>query len=245
MTARVRLATARRVLTQLRRDHRTLAMLLLVPLLLLTLLRYVFADQTAVFDQVGGPLLALFPFTTMFLVTSVAMLRERSSGTLERLLSMPLGKGDLLLGYALAFGSVAIAQSLLASAVALGVLGLDLAASPGLVVLLAVLDALLGMALGLFLSAFARNEFQAVQFLPAFVLPQLLLCGLFAPREAMAAPLRWLSNVFPLSYAVDGMQQLAVSSSVTGELARDLVIVAGASVLALALGAATLRRQTA
>jgi ABC-2 type transport system permease protein len=245
MSARVTLATTRRVLTQLRRDHRTLAMLLLVPLLLLTLLRYVFADQTAVFDQVGGPLLALFPFTTMFLVTSVAMLRERSSGTLERLLSMPLGKGDLLLGYALAFGSVAIAQSLLASSVALAVLGLDLAASPGLVVLLAVLDALLGMALGLFLSAFARNEFQAVQFLPAFVLPQLLLCGLFAPREAMAAPLRWLSNVFPLSYAVDGMQQLAVSSSVTGELARDLVIVAGASVLALALGAATLRRQTA
>jgi ABC-2 type transport system permease protein len=245
MTARVRLATTRRVLTQLRRDHRTLAMLLLVPLLLLTLLRYVFADQPAVFDQVGGPLLALFPFTTMFLVTSVAMLRERSSGTLERLLSMPLGKADLLLGYALAFGSVAIAQSLLASSVALAVLGLDLAASPGLVVLLAVLDALLGMALGLFLSAFARNEFQAVQFLPAFVLPQLLLCGLFAPREAMAAPLRWLSNVFPLSYAVDGMQQLAVSSSVTGGLVRDLVIVAGASVLALALGAATLRRQTA
>jgi ABC-2 type transport system permease protein len=136
-------------------------------------------------------------------------------------------------------------QSLLASAVALGVLRLDLKASTALVVLLAVLDALLGMALGLFLSAFARNEFQAVQFLPAFVLPQLLLCGLFAPRDAMAAPLRWLSAVFPLSYAVDGRQQLATSSSVTGDLARDLVVVAGASVLALGLGAATLRRQTA
>jgi ABC-2 type transport system permease protein len=245
MSSRATLATARRVLTQLRRDHRTLAMLLVVPLMLLTLLRYVFADEAAVFDQVGGPLLALFPFITMFLVTSVAMLRERSSGTLERLLSMPLGRGDLLLGYALAFGSLAVVQSLLASAVALGVLGLDLKASTALVVLLAVLDALLGMALGLFLSAFARNEFQAVQFLPAFVLPQLLLCGLFAPRDAMAAPLRWLSAVFPLSYAVDGMQQLAASSSVTGDLTRDLVVVAGASVLALALGAATLRRQTA
>jgi ABC-2 type transport system permease protein len=238
------LATARRVLTQLRRDHRTLGMLLVVPLVLLTLLRYVYDDQPAVFDQVGGPLLALFPFITMFLVTSVAMLRERASGTLERLLSMPLGKGDLLLGYALAFGSVAVAQSLLASAVALGMLGLDLVASPGLVVLLAVLDALLGMALGLFFSAFARNEFQAVQFLPAVVLPQLLLCGLFAARDTMAAPLRWLSNAFPLSYAVDGMQQLAASSSVTGDLLRDLVVVAGSSVLALALGAATLRRQT-
>jgi ABC-2 type transport system permease protein len=245
MNAHRTLATAKRVLTQLRRDHRTMALLLVVPLLLLTLLRYVYADRPVVFDQVGGPLLAIFPFITMFLVTSVAMLRERTSGTLERLLTTPLGKGDLLLGYALAFGAVAVVQTTLASAVALGPLGLDLAASPALVVLLAVLDALLGMALGLFTSAFARSEFQAVQFLPAFVLPQLLLCGLFAPRDSMAAPLRWLSDVFPLTYAVDGMQRLAGSTSVTGELTLDLAVVAGASLLALGLGAATLRRQSA
>jgi ABC-2 type transport system permease protein len=245
MNARRTLATARRVLTQLRRDHRTLALLLVVPLLLLTLLRYVYDAQPTVFDQVGGPLLALFPFITMFLVTSVAMLRERTSGTLERLLTTPLAKPDLLFGYALAFGAVAVVQTTLASAVALGPLGLNLAASPALVVLLAVLDALLGMALGLFTSAFARTEFQAVQFLPAFVLPQLLLCGLFAPRDTMAAPLQWLSNVFPLTYAVDGMQLLAASTAVTGDLLRDLLVVAGASVLALGLGAATLRRQTA
>ena len=245
MSTRVTLATARRVLTQLRRDHRTMALLLVVPIVLLTLLRYLYDDQPFVFDRVGGPLLALFPFTTMFLVTSVAMLRERTSGTLERLLTTPLGRGDLLFGYALAFGAVAVVQTSLASAVALGLLGLDLAASPALVVLLAVLDALLGMALGLFLSAFARSEFQAVQFLPAFVLPQLLLCGLFAPRAAMAPLLRWLSDAFPLTYAVDGMQELAASSSVSGTLVRDLVVVAGSSVLALALGAATLRRRSA
>jgi ABC-2 type transport system permease protein len=239
------LATARRVLTQLRRDHRTMALLLVVPVVLLTLLRYVYDGQPQVFDTVGGPLLALFPFITMFLVTSVAMLRERTSGTLERLLTTPIAKGDLLLGYALAFGTVAVVQTSIASAVALGPLGLDLVASPALVVLLAVLDAILGMALGLFLSAFARSEFQAVQFLPAVVLPQLLLCGLFAKRDAMAAPLRWLSDVFPLTYAVDGMQELARTSSVTGDLARDLLVVAGASLLALALGAATLQRRSA
>jgi ABC-2 type transport system permease protein len=239
------LATARRVLTQLRRDHRTMALMLIVPIVLLTLLRYVYDDQPQVFDRVGGPLLALFPFVTMFLVTSVAMLRERTSGTLERLLTTPLGRADLLFGYALAFGLVAVVQTLLASAVALGPLGLDVLASPALVVLLAVLDALLGMALGLFLSAFARSEFQAVQFLPAVVLPQLLLCGLFAARATMAAPLRWVSDVLPLTYAVDGMQELTRHTSVTGHLARDLVVVAGASVLALALGAATLRRQSA
>ena len=245
MSPTITLATARRVLRQLRRDHRTMALLLVVPCLLLTLLRYVYDDRPEVFDHVGGPLLALFPFITMFLVTSVAMLRERTTGTLERLLTTPLGKGDLLLGYALAFGAVAVLQTGLASALALGPLGLDLAASPALVVLLALLDALLGMALGLFLSAFARNEFQAVQFLPAFVLPQLLLCGLFAPRAAMAPALRWLSDAFPLTYAVDGMQLLTTRSGVGADLVRDLLVIGGSSVLALGLGAATLRRQSA
>ncbi len=244
MTARVTLATARRVLLQLRGDRRTIALLLVVPVVLLTLLRYVFADQPVAFDRIGGPLLALFPFTTMFLVTSVAMLRERTSGTLERLLSMPVGKGDLLTGYALAFGLVAVVQTSLASALALGPLGLDVAGSTSLVVLFAVLDALLGTALGLLLSAFARTEFQAVQFLPAVVLPQVLLCGLFAPRSAMAAPLRWLADVFPLTYAVDGMQRVAASSDVTSRLLLDLGVVACCVVLFVGLGAATLPRRS-
>jgi ABC-2 type transport system permease protein len=243
MSSRVTLATARRVLTQLRRDHRTMALMLVVPVLLLTLLRYVYDEKPLVFDRVGGPVLALFPFTTMFLVTSIAMLRERTTGTLERLLTTPLGKADLLFGYALAFGAVAVVQTTLACGVALGLLGLDVVAATGWVVLLAVLDALLGMALGLFLSAFARTEFLAVQFLPAVVFPQLLLCGLFADRATMAAPLRWLSDVFPLTYAVDGMQHLAAASA-GGVFARDLAVVAGVSVLLLLLGAATLQRRS-
>lgn len=245
MTPRATLATARRVLVQLRRDRRTLALLLVVPVVLLTLLRYAYDDVPQVFNHVGAPLLALFPFTTMFLVTSVAMLRERTSGTLERLLTTPLGRGDLLFGYALAFGLLAVLQTVIASAVTLGLLGLQVTGSAALVVGLAVLDALLGMALGLFLSAFARTEFQAVQFLPAVVLPQLLLCGLFAARDTMATPLQWLADVLPLTYAVDGMQELTRTSSLSGPLLRDLAVVAGASVLALSLGAATLRRRSA
>ena len=244
MTARATLATARRVLLQLRSDHRTIALLMVVPVLLLTLLRYVFDGSPATFDAVGGPLLALFPFTTMFLVTSVAMLRERTSGTLERLLSTPMGKGDLLTGYALAFGLVAIVQTSVAATVALGPLGLDVRGSAGVVVLLAVLDALLGTALGLLLSAFARTEFQAVQFLPAVVFPQVLLCGLFAPRESMAEPLQWLSDAFPLTYAVEGMQLVAASPDVTGELLTDLGVIAGCVVVFVALGAVTLPRRS-
>jgi len=244
VSARATLATARRVGLQLRGDRRTVALLFVVPVVLLVLLRYVFDKAPATFDRIGGPMLALFPFTTMFLVTSVAMLRERTSGTLERLLSMPIVKGDLLTGYALAFGIVAVVQTGLASALALGPLGLDVTGSTTLVVLLAVLDALLGTTLGLLLSAFARTEFQAVQFLPAVVLPQVLLCGLFAPRDAMAVPLRWLSDVFPLTYAVDGMQRVTASSNVSNRLLLDLGVIVGCVLLFVALGAATLPRRS-
>jgi ABC-2 type transport system permease protein len=239
------LATTRRVLTQLRRDPRTIAMLLVVPMVLLWLLDLVFDGQPGTFDRIGPALLALFPFVVMFLVTSVTTLRERTSGTLERLLSMPLGKLDLLLGYALAFGLVAVVQALLASGLMLWLLDLDVAGPAWLLVLVAVVDAVLGCALGLFVSAFARTEFQAVQFMPAIVLPQFLLCGLLVPRDQMAGWLEAISAVLPLSYAVDAMQRITVEPDVSGRIVADLAIVLAAIVLALALGAATLRRRTA
>lgn len=180
----------------------------------------------------------------MFLITSIATLRERTSGTLERLLAMPLGKGDLITGYALAFGAMAVVQSLLATGVALWALGLDVIGSPWLLLLVALLDALLGTALGLFVSAFAASEFQAVQFMPAVIFPQLLLCGLFAARDTMQPVLEAISNVLPMSYAVDGMSQVLTHTDMTAEFVRDTVIVAGCALLVLALGAATLRRRT-
>ena len=243
MTPRVTLAVATRVLTQVRRDHRTLVMLLLLPCLLISLLWWMF-EGTSVFDLVGPALLAMFPFIVMFLVTSVTTLRERSSGTLERLLSMPMGKLDFLLGYALAFGLVAAVQSALAVGISVGLLGLDVVGPVWLLTLVAVADAVLGTALGLLVSAFAQTEFQAVQFMPLLVIPQILLCGLFIPREQLPAALEAISNVLPLSYAVDAMQQLTRTAE-TGEVWQDLAVVAGFALAGLALGAATLRRRTA
>jgi ABC-2 type transport system permease protein len=195
------------------------------------------------FDEFGPALLAMFPFIVMFLVTSVTTLRERSSGTLERLLTMPLGKLDFLLGYAIAFGLLAAVQSTLAVAVSVGLLGLDVAGPVWLLGVVAVADAVLGTALGLLVSAFATTEFQAVQFMPAFVLPQILLCGLFVPREAMPTVLEAISNVLPLSYAVDAMQEL-VGAADTRAVWRDVAVVSGFALGALALGAGTLRRRT-
>ncbi|HBF84490.1 MAG TPA: antibiotic ABC transporter permease [Streptomyces sp.] len=239
------LATAARVLRQLRHDPRTIALLLVVPALMITLLRYVFDGSPGTFDTIGASLLGIFPLITMFLVTSIATLRERTSGTLERLLAMPLGKGDLIAGYALAFGAVAVVQSLLATALSVWVLGLDVVGSPWLLLLVALLDALLGTALGLFVSAFAASEFQAVQFMPAVIFPQLLLCGLFIPRDHMHPALEALSDVLPMSYAVDGMNQILSHPDVTADFYRDVLVVAGSALLVLGLGAATLRRRTA
>ena len=245
MTPRILFAVAGRVLLQLRRDHRTLAMLLVVPCLLMSLLWWMFDDLPGnSFDRLGPALLALFPFIIMFLVTSVTTLRERSSGTLERLLAMPLGKGDFLFGYALAFGLIAAVQSVLAVTLSVGVLGLEVDGPVWLLTVVAVADAVLGTALGLFVSAFAETEFQAVQFMPLVVIPQILLCGLFVPRALLPDVLGAVSDVLPLSYAVDAMSQLARSSR-TSEVWQDLAVVAGFAAAGLGLGAATLRRRTA
>jgi len=245
MSVRITRAVAVRVLWQLRRDPRTIALIVAVPCVLMVLLQQLFGRHSPVFQEVGTPLLGLFPFITMFLVTSVTMLRERTSGTLERLMTMPLHKIDILAGYAAAFALVAIVQATVVSLLALGLLGLDVAGPNWLVVVLAVANAILGSTLGLFVSAFAETEFQAVQFMPAVVLPQILLCGLFVPRDQMATWLRVIAYALPLTYAYDALARTAANQIDNVWFAVDCLVVVGSIALAIALGAATLRRRTA
>jgi ABC-2 type transport system permease protein len=236
-------ATAVRVLSQLRHDPRTIAMLVAVPALLVILLRYMLNSQRA-FDGTAPMLLGLFPFVVMFLVTSVATLRERRSGTLERLMTMPMAKLDFLLGYGVAFGAIALVQVAVVATITLTWLGLTIAGDIWMLVLATVLSALLGTALGLAVSAFAKSEFQAVQFMPVFVLPQALLCGLFVPRADMARWLQIISDVLPLTYAVDATIRVTTMNAIGSGLIKDLAITSGCVVLAIAAGAATLRRRT-
>ncbi|PZG22738.1 antibiotic ABC transporter permease [Micromonospora craterilacus] len=250
MNPRILSATVGRILRQLRHDRRTVALLVVVPTVLLTLVYYMYNDQPtppgqpSAFDQIALVMLGFFPFIIMFLVTSIAMLRERTTGTLERLLTTPLAKADLLFGYGIAFGLAGAVQAGVASAVAYWVFGLNTAGSSGLVIMIAVLNAVLAVALGLLCSAFARTEFQAVQFMPVVVAPQLLLCGLFVPRDQMAGWLQAISDVLPLSYAVEALQEVGAHTEPTATMWRDVVVVAGAAVLALLLAAATLRRRS-
>ena len=237
-------ATARRVLTQLRHDPRTIAMMVAVPTVLMILLRYVLASPM-VLNRIAPEYIGVFPCGIMFLVAAITTQRERARGTLERLMAMPLGKLDLLAGYAAAFGLMACVQVTLVLVVSLTWLGVALPGSAVPMAIVAVLDALLGMACGLFASAFARTEFQAVQFLPAFVFPQALLCGLVVPRDRMPEVLRWLSDVLPLSYAVDAMQRITGTSSWTSAISADVAVILAFTVAALVGGALTLRRRTA
>ncbi len=242
---RAAFVTAWRVLQQLLHDHRTIGLLWFVPSLLLTLLRYMYDGQPKVFDSVGPQLLVIFPFVTMFLVTSITTLRERTRGTLERLLTTPMTKPSFILGYALAFSVMATVQIGIISLVAFVWLGLSMAGPVWLVVAVAMLIATLGVALGLFTSAFARTEFQAVQFMPAFIFPQLLLCGLLVTRDQMAEWLRWASDVLPLTYAVQAVKELSAHASVTDVLGKDVLILACWVVGALVAASLTLRRKTA
>ncbi|GAA0374507.1 transport permease protein [Acrocarpospora corrugata] len=243
MNATITLATARRIMSQLRNDRRTVALMVLVPTLVIVLLYYVMDDQRS-FAAWAPVLLCVFPFLVMFLVTSIGTLRERTSGTLERLMASPLAQLDLLLGYGLAFGVMACLQVALALTVSLTWLDMRLAGSLWPLVLVSLLNALLGTALGLLCSAFARTEFQAVQFMPVVMIPQILLGGILVPRDQMATVLEWVSNVLPMSYAIEAMKLAVMGADLNGDFWRDVAVVAGSILLALGLGAATLRRRT-
>lgn len=237
-------ATTKRILLQLAHDHRTIILMLGAPVLLMWLLSWVFENNKRSFDAIAPALLGVFPFVIMFLVTSITTLRERTSGTLERLMAMPTGKFDIIAGYACAFGLVGAVQSLISSTFAIRVLGMDVAGPEWFVIIVAILDTLLGVALGLFVSAFARTEFQAVQFMPALIFPQLIICGLFVPLASLPGTLNHIAYWLPLTYAVDALNAVVKNTDITSDMWRDLGVIGGFIVIALISASLTLRRQT-
>jgi ABC-2 type transport system permease protein len=243
MSPRLTLATTTRVLTQIRHDPRTVVLLVLVPSLLIGLMAWIFVN-TKEFETIGPALLGLFPFIIMFLVTSITTLRERRTGTLERLMTMPLGKFDFLVGYTLAFGLLAIVQSLIAVGYAVWVCGLTISGNVWLLILVAVANAVLGTTLGLFASAFAATEFQVVQFMPALVFPQILLGGIFIPRSQMPDVLRSISDWLPLSHSIEALQKVTMESDASGTVLTEVGIVALWAVAFVIVGSLTLRRRT-
>jgi ABC-2 type transport system permease protein len=244
------LATTGRILRQLAGDHRSVAMILVVPSVIITLMYFMFKDvphrpgTPSPFDNACLIMLGVFPLIVMFLITSITMQRERVSGTLERILTTPLRRLDLLAAYGTAFSIAAAAQATLACVISFWLLGLDTAGSPALVFAIAIINAVLGVGLGLLCSAFARTEFQAVQFMPVVIAPQLLLCGIIVPRDMLPDWLQWISNALPASYALEALTEVGAHPDLTATAARDIAIVIAFAVVAMGLAAATLRRRT-
>jgi ABC-2 type transport system permease protein len=237
-------ATAGRILQQLLHDKRTIALMFLAPTVLMSLLAWVFSNNDRMFNSIAPALLGVFPFVIMFLITSITTLRERTGGTLERLMAMRISKADIIVGYALAFGIFGIVQSIITSSVAIYWLGMDVAGPQWFVIVVAIADTLLGVALGLLASAFARTEFQAVQFMPAFIFPQLIVCGLFVPLAQLPDALNTAAYWLPLTYAVDALNGVVANVDITGDMWRDIWVVCCFIIAALALASLTLRRRS-
>lgn len=225
-------------------------MILVIPVVVIMLMYFMFQNvptrpgATSGFNNACLIVLGLFPLFLMFVITSITMQRERASGTLERILTTPLRRLDLLGAYGTAFSIAAAVQAVLACIVAFWILGFDTAGSPLWVFVIAIANAVLGVGLGLLFSAFARTEFQAVQFIPLVMVPQLLLAGIIVPRAIMPDWLEWISNAMPASYALEALQQVGAHPELTGTAVRDIVVVIGCAAVALCLAAATLRRRT-
>ena len=204
-------------------------------------------DDLDTLDLFGGTFIGLLIFFLVYVVTSVSFLRERSQGTLERLMASPLRRTEIVVGYMLGFTLVALVQA--AEVLAFGLLALDLynAGSVALIFGIEVLLAIGAVNLGIFLSTFARNEFQAVQFIPLVVVPQVLLSGLLVPVESEPEWLQWISNALPLTYAVNALRDVMLRGAdlASSAIQLDLAVLGGFCVLIIVAAAATLRREVA
>jgi ABC-2 type transport system permease protein len=196
-------------------------------------------------DYFGAAFIGLVVFFLVFVITAVSFLRERGQGTLERLMASPLRRPEIVLGYMLGFTVLALIQAAEVLIFSLVVLHVHNGGNVALIFLMEALMAIAAVNLGIFLSMFARTEFQAVQFIPLVIVPQVLLAGIIFPVSTEPGPLQVLSRVLPLTYAVEGMRNIMIKGADLGwsSLQLDFGVVLGFAVLVILAGATTLRRR--
>jgi ABC-2 type transport system permease protein len=194
-------SVTRRILVSIRGDKRTAALVILVPGFLVYLVSESFVNP----NEVAAPVLAVFVFTLTYLLTAIGFLRERQVGTLERVLVAPVSKASIVLGYILGYGVLAAVQVLVLLVATVVFLEVDFTHGIGSFFILELLGALTAVGVGILLSLFAQNEFQAMQFIPLVITPQILLSGAFIPVEELPVYLRIAAYAMPLKYLIDGM----------------------------------------
>ena len=235
------LTIAARIIRQLVRDRRTIVLIVAVPLIVMTLIGLSFPEGQ-VLDYIAPALLATLALFFSFLLTGISFLRERSQGTMERLMASPVSRPDVVVGYLFGFFVFALAQTLIILLFTIYVLDVRYSGDLRQIFVFQVVVIAGAVNLGIFISTFARNEFQMVQFIPLILFPQIFLCGVIWPVEQMPEYLQWLSKVLPLKYAVDGMRGIMLTGENLLDVGFELVVLVGFAVATSVLAAITLRR---
>ncbi len=232
-----------RIINQIVRDRRTLALILIVPVIVMTLIWLSFPKELGALDYIAPALLATLALFFGFLLTGISFLRERSQGTLERLMASPVTRADIVIGYLLGFFLFALLQSLIIVLYTVYALNIHYTGALWQIFVFQIVVLVGAVNLGIFISAFAKNEFQMVQFIPLIILPQAFLCGLLWPIEQMNTVLQWIAKFLPLTYAVDGLRGIMVKGKSLGEVGGDLAVLAGFAVAMSVITALSLRRS--
>ena len=243
MTAARTYAIANRIVLQLVRDHRSMALIFVAPIMVMALVGFTFSDQEDTLDRIAPGLIATFTMIFTFMLTGVSFLRERTQGTLERLMMTPVGRGDILIGYLLGFAPFALIQ---ASAILLfTTLGLRVHYQGELwqIAVLLVTLVIVAVNLGIFVSTFAKNEFQVIQFIPLILAPQIFLSGIIVPTDQMPGYFQMVARVLPLRYAVDGLRSIMIAGEPVTGIAKELGVLWAVALALLILAAWSLRRH--
>ena len=235
---------ASRIMRQLIRDRRTLALIVLVPVVVMTLIGLSFPEGN-VLDFIAPALLATLALFFSFLLTGISFLRERSQGTMERLMASPVSRLDIVVGYLFGFFIFALTQTLIIVLFTIYVLDVHYYGNLWQIFVFQTIVITGAVNLGIFISTFARNEFQMVQFIPLILFPQIFLCGVIWPVEQMPDYLQWLSVILPLRYAVDGLRDIMLAGKNLTDVWFELVVLVGFAAVMSVLAAITLRRGAA
>ncbi len=237
------LAIALRIIQQMVRDRRSLALIIVAPVVVMSLVGFSFADERQILNRAAPGLIGAFALFFVFLLTGVSFLRERAQGTIERLLTTPVGRADILAGYLLGFLLFAGIQSVVILLYTIYALQVEYQGSLWQIFVLLVLVTLVAVNLGIFISTFARNEFQVVQFIPVILLPQIFLSGAVLPSEQLPGYFQAVGKVLPLTYAVDGLKALMLEGEDLAGISWELAVLAGFAIVLMALAATTVRRS--
>ena len=194
----------------------------------------------AAFDNFGPVLVGFLVFFFTFIVAGMSFVRERSTGTLERMLATPLRRAEIVIGYALGFAVIVVLQSALITTVSVKLLDMMLVGSFGWLLAIVMLLALTALSLGMLLSAFARSEFQMFQFIPLVIVPQIFFSGLF-PTENMSKPLQVLGAMMPLSFGAHAMREVMIRGGGFDDIKMDMAALLGFVVVFLTLNVLALR----